>query len=76
MAPQLMQAKAVILAGGVGSRVGLGIPKQFLKVAGKPLLHHTLDVFETSNHISEIIIMMNPSFFAIIFSIGIRTNNC
>lgn len=62
MAPQLMQAKAVILAGGVGSRVGLGIPKQFLKVAGKPLLHHTLDVFETSNHISEIIIMMNPDW--------------
>lgn len=55
-------AKAVILAGGVGSRVGLGIPKQFLKVAGKPVMHHTLDVFETSNHISEIIIMMNPDW--------------
>ncbi len=57
-----MTAKAVILAGGVGTRVGLGIPKQFLKVAGKPVLHHTLDVFETSNHISEIIIMMNPEW--------------
>lgn len=57
-----MTAKAVILAGGVGTRVGLGIPKQFLKVAGKPVLHHTLDVFETSNHISEIIIMMNPDW--------------
>lgn len=57
-----MTAKAVILAGGVGTRVGLGIPKQFLKVAGKPVLHHTLDVFETSNHISEVIIMMNPDW--------------
>jgi 2-C-methyl-D-erythritol 4-phosphate cytidylyltransferase len=55
-------AKAVILAGGVGTRVGLGIPKQFLKVAGKSLIEHTIGVFETSNHISEIVIMMNPEW--------------
>jgi 2-C-methyl-D-erythritol 4-phosphate cytidylyltransferase len=62
MSTQVQQAKAVILAGGVGARVGLGIPKQFLKVAGKSVIEHTLDVFETSNHISEIIIMMNPEW--------------
>lgn len=27
---------AVILAGGVGSRVGAGMPKQFVKILGKP----------------------------------------
>jgi 2-C-methyl-D-erythritol 4-phosphate cytidylyltransferase len=59
---QVQQAKAVILAGGVGARVGLGIPKQFLKVAGKSLIEHTIGVFETSNHISEIVIMMNPEW--------------
>lgn len=57
-----LKAKAVILAGGVGSRVGLGMPKQFLKVAGKPVMQHTLDVFQTSNHISEIIVMSNPEW--------------
>lgn len=62
MTTQVRQAKAVILAGGVGARVGLGIPKQFLKVAGKSVIEHTLDVFETSHHISEIIIMMNPEW--------------
>ncbi len=62
MTNQVEQAKAVILAGGVGARVGLGIPKQFLKVAGKSVIEHTLDVFETSHHISEIIIMMNPEW--------------
>lgn len=62
MSTQVQQVKAVILAGGVGARVGLGIPKQFLKVAGKSVIEHTLDVFETSNHISEIIIMMNPDW--------------
>jgi 2-C-methyl-D-erythritol 4-phosphate cytidylyltransferase len=62
MNTQVQQAKAVILAGGVGTRVGLGIPKQFLKVAGKSLIEHTIGVFETSHHISEIVIMMNPEW--------------
>lgn len=62
-------AKAVILAGGVGARVGLGIPKQFLKVAGKSLIEHTLSVFERSHHIDEIVIMMNPDWITEIESI-------
>ena len=32
---------AVILAGGVGTRVGLDIPKQLIKIAGKTILEHT-----------------------------------
>ena len=64
MSSQENTAKAVILAGGVGTRVGLGIPKQFLKVAGKSLIEHTIGVFETSNHISEIVIMMNPEWIS------------
>ena len=34
---------AVLLAGGVGVRIGLDIPKQLIKVAGKTILEHTLD---------------------------------
>ena len=37
---------AVVLAGGTGTRLGLGIPKQLLKIAGKPIIEHTLAVFE------------------------------
>ena len=33
---------AVLLAGGVGARIGLDIPKQLIKVAGKTILEHTL----------------------------------
>jgi 2-C-methyl-D-erythritol 4-phosphate cytidylyltransferase len=36
---------AVIAAGGMGSRMGAAQPKQFLTVAGKPLLEHTLAAF-------------------------------
>ena len=32
---------AVILAGGTGTRIGLNIPKQLIKIAGKPIIEHT-----------------------------------
>lgn len=37
---------AVILAGGIGSRMGQPIPKQYISVEGKPILIHTLEKFE------------------------------
>ena len=49
---------AVILAGGTGTRLGLGIPKQLLKIAGKPIIEHTLAVFEAAPEIDEIIVLM------------------
>lgn len=49
---------AVILAGGTGTRLGLGIPKQLLKIAGKPIIEHTLAVFESAPEIDEIIVLM------------------
>jgi ribitol-5-phosphate 2-dehydrogenase (NADP+) / D-ribitol-5-phosphate cytidylyltransferase len=50
----------VILAGGTGSRVGLSIPKQLLKVAGKPVMEHTIEIFQDADSIDEIYIMMHP----------------
>ena len=51
---------AVILAGGIGSRLGLSTPKQFFKVAGKMVVEHTVDVFEHNPRIDEIAIVSNP----------------
>lgn len=45
---------AVILAGGVGSRVGAGKPKQFIEILGKPIIAYTLDAFEEHNEIDKI----------------------
>lgn len=53
---------AVILAGGVGSRLGLDKPKQFMKMAGKTILEHTVDVFQKHDKIDEIVIVMNASY--------------
>lgn len=37
---------AIIIAGGVGSRMGKDIPKQFIEVKGKPVLAYTLEGFQ------------------------------
>ena len=49
---------AVLLAGGVGTRVGLDIPKQLIKVAGRTILEHTLAAFEAHPMVDEIVVMM------------------
>lgn len=44
----------MILAGGTGTRVGAGIPKQFVEVQGKPILAYTLDIFQINKNIDAI----------------------
>uniref|UniRef100_UPI002FC70621 bifunctional cytidylyltransferase/SDR family oxidoreductase n=1 Tax=Aeromicrobium sp. TaxID=1871063 RepID=UPI002FC70621 len=51
---------AVVLAGGTGTRVGLSIPKQLIKIAGKTIIEHTIAAFEASSLIDEIVILMAP----------------
>ena len=48
---------AVILAGGVGSRLGAGIPKQFVEILGKPILAYTLEPFESHPDIDAILVV-------------------
>jgi 2-C-methyl-D-erythritol 4-phosphate cytidylyltransferase len=55
---------AVVLAGGTGQRMGLEIPKQLVKIAGKPIMQHTLQVFQSAPQIDEIIVAMTPGFVA------------
>ncbi|MEE9964663.1 MAG: 2-C-methyl-D-erythritol 4-phosphate cytidylyltransferase [Propionicimonas sp.] len=52
-----MTAIAVVFAGGVGRRAAIGdLPKQFLTVAGRPIIGHTLAVFEDHPQIEAIYI--------------------
>ena len=54
--------KAIILAGGVGSRVASltnGCPKPLLEVAGKPFIQHLLDKLLKVKIFSEIVISVN-----------------
>ncbi|WP_457971490.1 SDR family NAD(P)-dependent oxidoreductase [Arthrobacter sp. D1-17] len=62
--PSRCRNVAVILAGGVGSRMGLDIPKQFVPVAGRTSLEHTVDVFQACPVIDDILVMMEAGYIA------------
>ena len=47
---------ALILAGGVGNRLGAKIPKQFIEVLGKPVLAYTIEAFEKHPEIDAVIV--------------------
>lgn len=49
-----MKNIALIIAGGVGSRMGYDIPKQFINVYNKPIIIYTLEIFQMHPQIDEI----------------------
>ncbi len=53
---------AVILSGGVGKRVGAQIAKQFLDIAGKPIIAHTIDTFQCHGGIDEIAVVSHTDY--------------
>ena len=54
---------AVVLAGGIGARVGGNMPKQLLPLAdGKTILEHSVDAFEQAECIDEVCIVMHPDY--------------
>ncbi len=58
--PETRTNIAVLLAGGVGTRVGLDVPKQLIKIAGRPIMDHTLRLLQAHEQIDEIIVLMAP----------------
>ena len=53
-----MHKYAIIVAGGKGERMGASTPKQFLELAGKPILMHTLEKFKQTIPTIEIILAL------------------
>lgn len=47
---------ALILAGGVGNRLGANIPKQFIEVLGKPVLAYTAEAFERHPEVDAVLV--------------------
>lgn len=50
---------AIIVAGGTGERTGLERGKQLAKVAGRPVLHHTLIAFNACSAIDQIVVVVH-----------------
>jgi 2-C-methyl-D-erythritol 4-phosphate cytidylyltransferase len=53
-----MKLYALVVAGGTGKRMGAEIPKQYLELAGKPVLMHTLERFKAFDDSIEIITVL------------------
>lgn len=56
----------IITAAGVGSRMHLDVPKQFLNVDNKPLIIYTLEAFQTHPSIDAIVVVTLPAWSAMV----------
>ena len=52
----------IIIAGGVGSRLGAPVPKQFVEVLGKPVIAYTMEHFQNHPNIDAIELVCVDSF--------------
>src|SRR6516165_5903272 len=51
---------ALVVAAGRGTRVGGPLPKQYLPLAGRPLLRHSLETLATHPGIAAVRVVFNP----------------
>ena len=53
-----MKNYVILLAGGVGKRMGSDIPKQFLEVDGKPIIVYSIENFQRNPQIEKIVVVI------------------
>ena len=57
---------ALVIAGGVGARMGQDIPKQFLHINDKPVIVYTLERFQNNPQVDAIVLVTLPSWIAFV----------
>ena len=57
-----MKKIAAILAGGVGKRLNSELPKQFMLLAGKPMIVYSLEAFQHHSAIDEIALVVPSDY--------------
>jgi 2-C-methyl-D-erythritol 4-phosphate cytidylyltransferase len=57
-----MRMVAVVLGGGVGRRLGAGMPKQLLRLGGRTLIEHCVAAFEQAPGVDEILVVMASGY--------------
>ncbi len=58
---QKKKCTAVVLAAGRGKRMGTDVQKQYIEMGGKPVLYYSLDTFEKSDIIDEIVLVVGEN---------------
>lgn len=67
-----MRVVAVILAAGSGQRFGDGLPKQFVKLAGREVVEHTVDVFQQSGVVTDVVVVTQPRYVEHVWNLAQR----
>lgn len=65
---------AIILAAGSGNRLGGEIPKQFMTIAGKQVIEHSIDAFESHTLIDEICVITRADYVQTVKELVARNN--
>ncbi|NQU33236.1 MAG: 2-C-methyl-D-erythritol 4-phosphate cytidylyltransferase [Bacteroidetes bacterium] len=68
----------ILLAAGIGQRMGEKIPKQFLRLNGKPIIIYSLEILNKYNSINNIFITYNEDYYDLYSSIikNYNFHNC
>lgn len=53
---------AIVLSGGVGTRLGLNIPKQYYEVNNKPIIRYVIETMEQSDVVDGMVIVAAPEW--------------
>ena len=62
MAKDAQKFRVIIVAAGHGKRMSSDVPKQYMRIAGKTILQHTIDVFQSHSAMAEICVVIHPDY--------------
>jgi 2-C-methyl-D-erythritol 4-phosphate cytidylyltransferase len=70
----ILKKYVIIVAGGSGNRMGTGTPKQFLELAGMPVLMHTITAFRKAYQDIDIVVVLPESQIKFWKNLSIKYN--
>ncbi|MFA5971865.1 MAG: 2-C-methyl-D-erythritol 4-phosphate cytidylyltransferase [Lentimicrobiaceae bacterium] len=60
-----MKKYAIIVAGGTGTRMQGKVPKQFMFLSGKPIIHYSIEAFYSYDPSIQVILVIHPNYMAL-----------
>ena len=61
VAQMTQKVVALVCAAGVGSRMGLSIPKQYMKIGALPMLVHTVRALCALERVDDVVVVVSPT---------------
>ncbi|MHC1785557.1 MAG: 2-C-methyl-D-erythritol 4-phosphate cytidylyltransferase [Christensenellales bacterium] len=61
---------AVLLAGGIGTRLGAKKPKQYIELLGKPMIVYAMEIYQNSPSIDALEVVCVPEYIDYVWSLA------